>query len=79
MNNDKCIDYEDLIDSKIYYEILDSRYLIKAFYDMNTTFEEVTKVVDNFTGLNDINKTSFTGSIYSFVPEKSVLGGVLVW
>ncbi|CAD8084395.1 unnamed protein product [Paramecium sonneborni] len=71
LNNDNCLDYEDLINN--------SRYLIKAFYDMNTTFEEVTKVVDNFTHLNDNIQTSFTGAIYSFVPEKSVLGGVLVW
>ncbi|CAD8204865.1 unnamed protein product [Paramecium pentaurelia] len=71
VNNDECIDYEDLIDN--------SRYLIKAFYDMNTTFEEVSKVVDNFTDLNDIIQQSFTGAFYSFVPEKSVLGGVLVW
>ncbi|CAK76405.1 unnamed protein product (macronuclear) [Paramecium tetraurelia] len=66
-----CEDYEDLIDN--------SRYLIKAFYDMNTTFEEVSKVVDNFTYLNNTIQSSFTGAIYSFVPEKSVLGGVLVW
>ncbi|CAD8157820.1 unnamed protein product [Paramecium pentaurelia] len=71
INNQDCIDYEDIIDN--------SRYLIKAFYDMNSTFEEVTKVVDNFTDLNDIIQTSFTQAYYSFVPEKSVLGGVLVW
>ncbi|CAD8154790.1 unnamed protein product [Paramecium octaurelia] len=70
-NNGVCEDYEDLIDN--------SRYLIKAFYDMNTTFEEVSKVVDNFTDLNNNIQPSFTGAIYSFVPEKSVLGGVLVW
>lgn len=46
---------------------------------MNTTFEEVDKVVDNFTDLGDIIKDSFTGAFYSFVPEKAVLGGVLVW
>lgn len=46
---------------------------------MNTTFEEVTSIIDNYTDLAGTIKTSFTGSIYSFVPEKSVLGGVLIW
>lgn len=46
---------------------------------MYTTFEGVSSIIDNFTDLAGAIKTSFTGSIYSFVPEKSVLGGVLVW
>lgn len=46
---------------------------------MNTTFEGVSSIIDNFTDLAGTIKTSFTGSIYSFVPEKSVLGGALVW
>ena len=33
--------------------MLDSRYLIKAFYDMYTTFDEVDKVVDNFNEFNN--------------------------
>ncbi|CAD8141976.1 unnamed protein product [Paramecium pentaurelia] len=69
--NGTCQDFEDLIQN--------SRYLIKAFYDMNTTFEGVSSIIDNFTDLAGTIKTSFTGSIYSFVPEKSVLGGALVW
>ncbi|CAK74991.1 unnamed protein product (macronuclear) [Paramecium tetraurelia] len=71
LTNGTCQDYEDLIEN--------SRYLVKAFYDMNTTLENLGDIVDNFTDLSNAIQTSFTGQLYSFVPQKSVLGGVLVW
>ncbi|CAD8087586.1 unnamed protein product [Paramecium primaurelia] len=63
-----CVDYEDLIPY--------SRYLVKGFYDLNMTIDDIDTFYDDAT---DSSKNYATGQKFSFLNKKIVLGGILVW
>lgn len=66
---------------KIWYHVfflyyLDSRYLAKGFYDLNMTIEDIDSFYDS---VSDPGNNFQTGQKFSFLNEKIVLGGMLVW
>ncbi|CAD8125726.1 unnamed protein product [Paramecium sonneborni] len=63
-----CIDYEDLIPY--------SRYLAKGFYNLNMTYDEIEDFYDSTT---EISQSLSTRQKFSFLNNKIVLGGLLVW
>ncbi|CAD8125624.1 unnamed protein product [Paramecium sonneborni] len=63
-----CIDYEDIIPY--------SRYLAKGFYNLNMTYDEIVSFYDQTT---DPSFSLSTKQKFSFLNNKIVLGGLLVW
>ncbi|CAK69617.1 unnamed protein product (macronuclear) [Paramecium tetraurelia] len=68
IHSDNCVDYED----RIPY----SRYLAKGFYNLNMTLEEIESFYDTFP---DPTHNIATTQKFSFLNNKIVLGGLLVW
>ncbi|CAD8104073.1 unnamed protein product [Paramecium primaurelia] len=68
IHSSNCIDYEDIIPY--------SRYFAKGFYDLNMTIDEIDEFYDSTT---DPNHSLSTKQKFSFLNNKIVLGGLLVW
>ncbi|CAD8162332.1 unnamed protein product [Paramecium pentaurelia] len=68
IHSSNCIDYEDIIPY--------SRYLAKGFYDLNMTIDEIQQFYDSTT---DPSFSLSTKQKFSFLNNKLVLGGILVW
>ncbi|CAD8088636.1 unnamed protein product [Paramecium primaurelia] len=68
IHSSNCIDYEEIIPY--------SRYLAKGFYDLNMTLDEIQQFYDYTT---DPSFSLSTKQKFSFLNNKIVLGGLLVW
>ncbi|CAD8195876.1 unnamed protein product [Paramecium pentaurelia] len=68
IHSSNCVDYEDIIQY--------SRYIAKGFYDLNMTIENINSFYDTAT---NPSSNYVTGQKFSFLNNKIVLGGLLVW
>ncbi|CAD8109131.1 unnamed protein product [Paramecium sonneborni] len=68
IHSSNCIDYEDIVPY--------SRYIAKGFYDLNMTLDEIQSFYDTTTDPSSIQSSS---QKFSFLNNKIVLGGLLVW
>ncbi|CAK90082.1 unnamed protein product (macronuclear) [Paramecium tetraurelia] len=68
IHSSNCIDYQDILPY--------SRYLAKGFYNLNMTLSEIQSYYDMTT---DPQLSQSSGQKFSFLNNKIVLGGLLVW
>ncbi|CAD8134923.1 unnamed protein product [Paramecium pentaurelia] len=79
MNCVTCLDNSKCSSCEIGYQLYRNQcvqYLVKGFYNLNMTLEEISSYYDTFSTLS---QNFATQQKFSFLNNKIVLGGLLVW